>query len=147
MDTGAGGKVDIAFFKFCYVDIMRDSDPQEIFDSYRTVLEELKKRYPDTKFLHITVPIRSVPKGLKKNLKQSVKLLIGMPGDLEDNMMRERYNKFLRDAYSKTEPFFDLALIESVNPAGFRCYTAKGTKKVNVDTLISRAGKRWPSNC
>jgi lysophospholipase L1-like esterase len=38
----------------------------------------------------------------------------------------------LRDAYSKTEPFFDLALIESVNPDGFRCYVAKGTEKVNV---------------
>jgi len=132
MNIGAGGKIDMAFFKFCYVDIMRDSDPQKIFDGYSAALEELKKRHPDTKFLHIAVPIRSVPKGLKKNLKQSVKLLIGMPGDLEDNMMRERYNKLLRDAYSKTEPFFDLALIESVNPAGFRCYTVKGTKKVNV---------------
>ena len=132
METGAGGKIDIAFFKFCYVDIMRDSDSQEIFDGYSAALKELKKQYPDTKFLHITVPIRSVPKGLKKNLKQSVKLLIGMPGALEDNMMRERYNQLLRDAYSKTEPFFDLALIESVNPDGFRCYAAKGAEKVNV---------------
>jgi len=132
MDTGAGGKVDIAFFKFCYVDIMRDSDPQVIFDGYRAPLEELKNRHPDTKFLHITVPIRSVPKGAKRNLKQTVKLLIGKPGVLEDNMMRQCYNKLLRNAYSKTEPFFDLALIESVNPGGFRCYAAKGTEKVNV---------------
>ena len=132
MDAGAGGKVDMAFFKFCYVDIMRDSDPQEIMDDYRAALEELKNRYPETKFLHITVPIRSVPKGLKRNLKQAVKLLIGMPGVLDDNMMRQRYNKLLRDAYSKTEPFFDLALIESFNPDGFRCYAAKGTEKVNV---------------
>jgi len=132
MDNGMGSKVDIAFFKFCYVDIMRDSDPQEIFNCYRAAFEELKNRYPDTKFLHITVPICSVPKGVKRNLKQSVKLLIGMPGVLDDNMMRKRYNKLLRDAYSKTEPFFDLALIESVNPDGFRCYAAKGTEKVNV---------------
>lgn len=132
MDACAGSKVDIAFFKFCYVDIMRDSDPQEISDGYSAALEELKNRYPETKFLHITVPIRSVPKGAKSNLKQSVKLLIGMPGVLDDNMMRQRYNKLLRDAYSKTEPFFDLALIESVNPDGFRCYAAKGTEKVNV---------------
>jgi hypothetical protein len=132
MDAGAGGKVDMAFFKFCYVDIMRDSDPQEIMDDYRAALEELKNRYPETKFLHITVPIRSVPKGLKRNLKQSVKLLLGIPGALDDNMMRQRYNKLLRDAYSKTEPFFDLALIESVNPDGLRCYAARGTEKVNV---------------
>ena len=132
MDAGAGGKVDMAFFKFCYVDIMRDSDPQEIFDGYRMALEELKNRYPDTKFLHITVPVRSVPIGARKSFKQSVKLLIGMPGVLDDNMMRQRYNKLLRDAYSKTEPFFDLALIESVNPDGLRCYAARGTEKVNV---------------
>jgi len=131
MDNGMGSKVDIAFFKFCYVDIMRDSDPQEIFNCYRAAFEELKNRYPDTKFLHITVPICSVPKGVKRNLKQSIKLLIGMPGVLEDNMIRQNYNKLLRDAYSETEPFFDLALIESVNPDGFRCYAAKGTEKVN----------------
>ena len=130
MDNGMGNKVDIAFFKFCYIDIMRDSDPQEIFNCYRAVFEELKNRYPDTKFLHITVPICSVPKGIKRNLKQSIKLLIGMPGILEDNMIRQAYNKLLRDAYSETEPFFDLALIESVNPNGFRCYAAKGTEKV-----------------
>ena len=130
MDNGMGSKVDIAFFKFCYVDIMRDSDPQEIFNCYRAAFEELKNRYPDTKFLHITVPVCSVPKGVKRNLKQSIKLLIGMPGVLEDNMIRQYYNKLLRDAYSETEPFFDLALIESVNPDGFRCFAVNGTEKV-----------------
>lgn len=131
MDTGVGSNVDMAFFKFCYVDIMRDSDPQEIFDGYSASLEKLKDRYPDTKFLHVTVPIRSVPKGAKRNLKQTVKSLIGKPGVLDDNMMRQSYNKLLRNTYSKTEPFFDLALIESINPDGFRCYAIKGAEKVN----------------
>jgi hypothetical protein len=131
MDAGVGSKVDIAFFKFCYIDIMRDSDPQKIFNGYRAAMEELKNRYPETKFMHITVPIRSVPQGVKRNLKQSVKLLIGRPGVLDDNMMRQCYNKFLRDAYSKTEPFLDLALIESINPDGFRCYAVKGAEKVS----------------
>ncbi len=132
MDSGVGSKVDIAFFKFCYVDIMRDSDPQEIFDGYSAVLEELKDRYPNTKFLHVTVPIRSVPKGARRNLKQAVKLLIGRPGFLEDNMMRRRYNDLLNDAYSKTGFFFDLANIESVNTGGFRCHAVKGEEKVYV---------------
>jgi hypothetical protein len=132
MDAGVGGKVDIAFFKFCYVDIMRDSDPQEIFDGYSAALEELKGRYPNVKFLHVTVPIRSVPRGTKRNLKQTVKLLIGRPGFLEDNMMRRRYNDLLNDAYSKTGLFYDLALIESVNTSGFRCHISKGAEKVCV---------------
>jgi hypothetical protein len=132
MDSGVGSKVDIAFFKFCYVDIMRDSDPQKIFDSYRVALERLKGRYPETKFLHVTVPIRSVPKGIKRNLKQSVKLLIGKPGFFEDNMMRQRYNELLKEAYSKSETIFDLALVESVNTSGFRCNVLKGDEKVCV---------------
>ena len=45
--------------------------------------------------------------------------------------MRECYNELLRNAYSKTEPFFDLAQIESINPDGFRCYAVKGAEKVN----------------
>jgi hypothetical protein len=132
MDSGVGSKADIAFFKFCYVDIMRDSDPREIFDGYKIAIEELKGRYPETKFLHITVPIRSAPKGIKRNLKQSVKSLIGEPGFLEDNMMRRSFNELLRKTYSKTKPFFDLALIESLNMGGFGCYVLKGKEKVNV---------------
>ena len=132
MDAGVGSKVDIAFFKFCYVDIMRDSDPQEIFDGYSSALEELKVRYPNTKFLHVTVPIRSVPKGAKKYLKQMVKLLIGKPGFFEDNMIRLNYNDLLNNAYSKTGLFFNLAHIESVNSSGFGCYALKGAEKVSV---------------
>ncbi len=132
MDAGVGNKVNMAFFKFCYVDIRQDSNPQKVLDSYSAAIEDLKERYPETKFLHVTVPIRSAPKGTGRSLKQSVKLLIGKPGVLDDNMMRHRYNKLLYDAYSKTEPVFDLALMESVNPDGFRCYAAKGTEKVSV---------------
>ena len=131
MDAGAGCKVDMAFFKFCYVDIMRESDPQKIFDAYSAAIEDLKERYPKIRFIHVTVPLRSAPIGAGKKLKQSVKLLIGRPGVLDDNMMRQRYNKLLRDAYSETEPFFDLAMIESINPDGFRCYAAKGAEKID----------------
>jgi len=132
MDSGVASKVDIAFFKFCYVDIMRDSNPREIFEGYNAAMQELKERYPKVKFLHITVPVHSVPKGTKRNLKHTVKLLIGRPGFLEDNIMRRRYNDLLRDAYSKTGALFDLALIESVNTSGLSCHVMKGAEKVRV---------------
>jgi len=132
MDAGIGNKVDIAFLKFCYIDIMRDSNTQKLLDSYKAAIEELKDRYPKIKFLHLTVPIRSAPKSAKGNLRQFAKMLIGKPGILDDNMMRQRYNKLLNDAYSKTEPVFDLALIESINPDGFRCYSTKGSKRICV---------------
>ena len=132
MDAGVGNKVDIAFFKFCYVDVMRDSDPQKIFNRYSTAIEDMQRRYPQTKFLHVTVPICSAPKGAKRNLKHSIKLLIGKPGVLDDNMMRLRYNKYLNDAYCETESVFDLALIESIRASGFRCYAEKGVERVYV---------------
>jgi hypothetical protein len=132
MDAGAGNKVDIAFLKFCYIDVMRDSDPQRILDDYSSAIEDLKVRYPKTKFLHVTVPICSRPKSIKRALKESIKRLIGRPGVLDDNKMRQCYNTLLKDAYSQKEPIFDLALIESVNPIGCRYYATKGTAKVCV---------------
>lgn len=132
MDSGVGSKVDMAFFKFCYVDIMRDSEPQKIFNDYSAALEGLKQRYPNTKFLHVTVPIRSTPKGARKYLKQAVKLFVGKPGFFEDNIKRHSYNKLLSDAYSKTGFFFDLARVEAVNSSGFGCYALKGQQKVSV---------------
>jgi hypothetical protein len=132
MNSGLGSKVDIAFFKFCYVDIMKDSDPREIFDGYSAAIKKLKNQYPETTFLHVTVPIRSAPMSIKKILKQSVKLIIGKPGIMEDNMVRQCYNKLLTTAYSETEPLFDLALIESVNTSGFCCYISKGMENVCV---------------
>lgn len=135
MDAGVGNKADIALFKFCYVDVTRESDPKKIFDSYRAAMEDLKRRYPRTRLVHVTVPLCSAPKGIRRNLKQSVKSLIGKPGVLEDNVMRERYNKLLRDAYSGKEPVFDLALIESINPNGLKCYAPKKAERVPVMAL------------
>ncbi len=135
MDAGVGDKADIALFKFCYVDVTRDSDPKKIFDGYVAAIEDLKRRYPRTKLVHVTVPLCSAPKGIRRNVKQSLKSLIGKPGVLDDNVMRERYNKLLRDAYSGKEPVFDLALIESVNPKGLKCYAAGRAEKVPVMAL------------
>ncbi|MHC4509888.1 MAG: hypothetical protein ACYTAO_13155 [Planctomycetota bacterium] len=132
VSAGLGHRVDIAFFKFCYVDIMRDSDPQKIFDAYAAAIEDLKHRYSATKFLHVTVPLCSLPRGPKKGLKQAVKSLIGIPGVLDDNIIRERYNELLRKAYSQTEPIFDIALIESTTPNGLKCHAAKRAENVPV---------------
>ncbi|MHC4169242.1 MAG: hypothetical protein ACYSWQ_20020 [Planctomycetota bacterium] len=132
LESGAGDSVDVAFFKFCYVDIVRDSDPKEIFDSYDATLKGLKNLCPGTKFLHVTVPIRSAPSSAMGGLKQSLKSLLGKPGVLDDNVVRAQYNKLLTDAYGETEPLFDLALAESVDPHGSRCYAGKGPQRVCV---------------
>jgi hypothetical protein len=133
VEAGVGHKVDIAFFKFCYVDIMRSSDPQEIFDRYKAALDNLENRYPETTFLHVTVPVLSVPKDTKNHFKQSMKLFLGKPGLLDDNAARQRYNTLLKNACaSQKRSVFDLALIETVNPDGLRYYVSKGGQQVCV---------------
>ena len=134
VDSGVGEKVDIAFFKFCFVDVRRDANPRGIFSRYRALMEDLESRYPNTYFLHVTVPLTSPPRVTKGRLKEFVKVLIGKPktGDMEANLKRQQYNLLLTDAYSKTGNVFDLALIESVNPSGFKSYFDKNTEKVSV---------------
>jgi hypothetical protein len=130
MDAGFGNKVDIAFFKLCYVDVTRDSNPQKIFTNYRNLIDNLRARYPKTKFLNVTVPVCSTPKGARRNLKESVKLLVGSPGVLDDNMKRQHYNTLLSDACSQTDTLFDVALTESISPSGSRCYAVKEKTKI-----------------
>jgi hypothetical protein len=132
MDNGVGNKADIAFFKFCYVDVMRDSEPKQIFNQYTGAMNELSRRYSQTTFLHVTVPVCSVSRSAEKVAKSLIKRLIGKPGVLEDNVKRWEYNALLNDAYGKQQEFFDLALTETVSLNGFRAYLKKGDQKVFI---------------
>ena len=130
IDSGVGAKVDIAFFKFCYADITHNTNTYQMFEKYNTTIKDLKTRYPKTNFIHVTVPLRSSPKGAEKTLKETIKSLIGKPVTVDNNIKRQHYNSLLNETYSETEPVFDLALIESINPDGAKCYVTKGTNKV-----------------
>ncbi len=115
MDQGLGNKVDVAFFKFCYVDIMEGADVQKIFDYYVEKMGYLKQKYPKTKFIHVTVPLTIVQTGSKALIKQ----LIGRsPDGYSDDVKRNEYNDLLRKHYSGKEPVFDLAKAESLRPDG-----------------------------
>ena len=130
MSDGIGDKVDIAFFKFCYIDIMDDSDPRAIFDKYADTLAQLKARYPHVQFLHVTAPVRSTPRQTKRKLKHLAKALLGRPTTLHRNAKRQQYNALLRKSYAGSEPLFDLAGAECVNPQGFMLYALKNGQQV-----------------
>jgi len=117
MDEGVGNKADIAFFKFCYVDIGEQTDAREIFTYYKDTLARLRAKYPKTTFVHVTVPLRIVQRGPKV----WIKTIINRPiGGYADNINRNRYNDLLRQAYQGKEPIFDLADIESTFSDGSR---------------------------
>jgi hypothetical protein len=113
MDNGIGNNADIAFFKFCFVDVTAETDIQKIFNYYREVMNYLKEKYPKTIFVHVTVPLTTVQSGPKAFIKK----IIGKPIDgYADNIRRNQFNGMLRKEYEGKAPIFDIARIESTFP-------------------------------
>jgi hypothetical protein len=120
------GNVDIAFFKFCYVDFDENTDVDKVFAEYRNVLSGLKSRYPKTVFVNITAPLTTPPTGFTAAVKRAVKQLLGRHFiRMEDNIRREEFNEKLREECVGREPLFDLAKAESTFPDGTRASFSK----------------------
>lgn len=117
MQKGIGDKADIAFFKFCFLDIRSHTDIKAVFDSYRTTLSALKKQYPKTKFVHFTIPLMEYPNGINDMIIRIFHMK--NKADL-DNMRRNELNDLILKEYSGKEPVFDIAMAESTLPDGRR---------------------------
>jgi len=122
INNGLGKKLNIAFFKLCYVDIYSNSDVDSIFKYYQKNMKELKNKFPKVKFIHFTVPITTHKTlGLKDKIKDFLKSIIGKETYQDtikkENIKRKYYNELIRSSYKKNE-IFDLAEIESINPNG-----------------------------
>jgi len=117
LDGPLAGRVDVAFHKYCYVDVTAGSDVPAVFDHYRRVMERLAAAHPGVVFVHVTTPLVTVPGGPVAALKR---LLGRTPARAADDLARERFNELMRGAYAGREPLFDLAAIESTRPDGSR---------------------------
>jgi hypothetical protein len=117
INGGVGAWADVAFFKFCYIDIMAEQDVDKVLFHYKKTMADLKKAYPKTTFVHVTAPLTIVQTGPKVFIK---KMIGRAPGGYLDNARRNEYNRKLRQAYAGKEPIFDLAQIESTYPDGGR---------------------------
>lgn len=121
MNSGIGAKAEIAFFKFCYVDITRTTDLDRIFTAYMTAMQRLKEKYPRTQFVHLTVPLSVSTPSVKGWIK-------GVLGREDNNIKKQVFNEMLRREYAGKDPLFDLAAIESTYPDGSRAtFTSNGT--------------------
>jgi len=119
LEQGIGNKVDIAFLKFCYVDITEETDVRKLFNSYRETHAFLKRRHPSTTFVHFTVPLTSNQSDIKTMAKNVIKKILGRPvRSYKDNIRRNQFNDMLRKEYEGREPLFDVAMIESTLPDG-----------------------------
>ena len=117
VDEGFKDNLDIAFFKFCYVDINYKSDIDKILDYYLSKMEDIEIKYAETQFIYCTVPLKAE----KKDFKAFVKKIL----DRNDNKYRNLFNTKLKSRL-KNKPIFDLAGIESTYPDGGREETAYG---------------------
>jgi hypothetical protein len=126
MNGGLGEKADIGFLKFCFVDIYAPTDVQKVFGEYRASMAELRKKYPQVTFVHVTAPLTTVQSGWKAFIKK----IIGRPIDgYKDNIQRDSFNELLRKEYKGKEPIFDLAMFESTLPGGSRATFTKDGKE------------------
>lgn len=116
VEEGFGQNGDIAFFKFCYVDINAKTDVDKLFSNYKTAMSELRRKYPRVTFVHFTVPVTTVVESWKTRIKKLVG--IGTLWEYADAIQRARYNELIRGEYGGKEPIFDIAAIESTDPAG-----------------------------
>jgi hypothetical protein len=115
VDAGAAAGADIALVKFCFVDVKADTDVAALFAEYQATLAQLRARHPGTVFVHVTVPLTTIPGGAAATMKR----MMGRAApELLENVRRDDYNALLRKAYGGKEPLFDLARVEASRPDG-----------------------------
>ncbi len=108
MDSGVGAKVDIAFFKFCYVDVVGNTDINQVFDYYVKIMQELQVKYPKVRFVHMSVPLNSTPTDIKAKIKR---MLGKSTWTDEDNIKRNEFNQKLVEKLG--DKVFNLAKYEA----------------------------------
>lgn len=130
IESGVGNKVDIAFFKFCFVDVDEKTNAKELFKYYTESVSALASEYPKVNFVHSTVPLTTIQTGIKAKIKKLFgKSLWGE----EDNIKRAIFNCMIIEKYGNM--VFDLAEAESTYPNGTKAQLYKNKSK--FEYLIS----------
>jgi lysophospholipase L1-like esterase len=75
----------------------------------------LQRAHPEILFVHVTIPIESMPKSLRGTMATAAKRILGRPTVIDDNASRQEYNELLRTRFGGKEPVFDLALLEALD--------------------------------
>ncbi|HRZ65689.1 MAG TPA: hypothetical protein P5133_12225 [Spirochaetia bacterium] len=94
MTSALAGVLDVATFKFCYID--SPANANTLFASVRTAIEGLESAYPGVTFVWWTMPIETSP-----------------------NAQRQAYNDLVRSYCSANRKWLlDIADLESHNDSG-----------------------------
>lgn len=115
INAGVGERVDVAFFKLCYVDIGAETDVKNVFAVYQDMMASLRQCYPKVVFLYVTVPLRRVGGSFWGWLCEKTG---GLDREQADQASRQAFNHLLRGAYARSGRLFDLAEEEARLPDG-----------------------------
>lgn len=121
VDSIPGDSASAVFFKLCYVDIMADTDVDDLFDYYKERMYFLKESYPHCQIILFTVPVTRAQRGWKKIAK---KILGRELYGVEENIKRHEFNQRMLNEMNDDFPVFDLAGVETTLPDG-STYTYK----------------------
>jgi hypothetical protein len=127
----------VAFMKFCYVDINPNTDVNELFTYYKNTMERLQKERPDIKFIYLTVPLEEKTNKFTDRIKRLIGEVVWQD---ESNVKRAEFNKLLYETYPK-EQIFDLARVESTLPDGTRSsFTKNGETYYSLASIYTNDG-------
>ena len=129
IDEGGTNGVDMALMKFCYVDIVENTDIRALFADYKARMKILKDRHPDILIIHTTVPLVTDNPSIKNAIKRS---LGRGESSCYENKIKNEYNEMVLKEYMGKEPVFDLARVESTRMDGTRVTCSK-----NGDSFFS----------
>ena len=116
LDEKLSGQIDVALFKFCYIDFSDTSDVDAVFATYARTMDDLKQRHPQITFIHVTAPLRTVDRGLGVWARE----MLGRRNRTKlANVSRNEFNRRLVEKYS-ADPIYDLAGVMSTFPDGRR---------------------------
>lgn len=123
MEGGVGRRADIVYFKLCYVDVDRTTDVEALFRYYDEAMTGLAGEFPNLRIVTVTVPLTTVPAGIKAEIKR---MLGGSLSVQDDNVKRNVFNEMLRTRYGAS--VFDLAESEAAMPDGGKAFFTKGNE-------------------
>ncbi len=99
-----GNVLDIAYFKFCYVDIGTNSDVNQIFTEYINSVKNLQAQYPNCQFIYFTVPLEGK---------------LDYEYDMIQNKNRHQLNELIRNYVKQNGGYlYDLADLEAYDDSG-----------------------------
>lgn len=110
---------DIAFLKFCYVDVPDNVAVNKLFELYKLKTDNLKKEHPSLTIIHFTMPLKTQHFSWKTKLKN----FIGKESwELSENIKRNHYNNLLLKEYKGLQPVFDIASYQATLQNGSKTF-------------------------